>query len=309
MSKFFNETRSVQNPNPAPATENVDIQELVGALKQSMESNGSPATHGAEIHLLQPLKDSHEVAAEVAAGRLENCRRIRLPRTEEKSFLVTQYNPEMQAAVEAYRTLRTRLVKQQTRSGARSLVVSSGVQGEGKTLTTFNLALCYANIQNWPVLLVDADLRTRGLSRLMGDPDSPGLAKILEENCPGQSAVLSTDIPSLYVLPAGETSASPSELFSGPRWKEFMGWAAESFRLVLIDCPPVLNLADFELIAAPAESVMVVVRARKTARESLTKVLAQIDPRKMAGVVFNAAEESLNRDDYRYRAVGQTAGK
>jgi protein-tyrosine kinase len=312
MSKFFNETRSVQNPNPAPETGNVDIQELVGSLKQSMESNGSSATHAAEMdlkHLLQPLKDSHEVAAEVAAGRLENCRTIRLPRTEEKSFLVTQYNPAMQAAVEAYRTLRTRLVKQQTRTGARSLVVSSGVQGEGKTLTAFNLALCYANIQNWPVLLVDADLRTRGLSRLMGDPDSPGLARILEDNCPCQSAVLSTDIPSLYVLPAGETSASPSELFSGPRWKEFIGWAAESFRLVLIDCPPVLNLADFELIAAPAESVMIVVRARKTARESLTKVLAQIDPRKLAGVVFNAAEESGERDYYRYKAVGQTAGK
>ncbi|MGC2697703.1 MAG: CpsD/CapB family tyrosine-protein kinase [Candidatus Angelobacter sp.] len=307
MSKFFNETRSAHKPNPVPATANVDIQELVGSLKHSMESNGSAAaTHAGEVdlkHLLQPLKDSHEVATAVAAGRLEKCRSIRLPRTEEKSFLVTQYNPTMQAAVEAYRTLRTRLVKQQTRTGARSLVVSSGVQGEGKTLTTFNLALCYANIQDWPVLLVDADLRTQGLSRLMGDPESAGLAKILEEDTAYQSAVLRTDVPNLYVLPAGETSASPSELFSNSRWKEFMGWAAESFRLVLIDSPPVLNLADFELIAAPAESVMVVVRARKTARESLTKVLAQIDPRKLAGVVFNAAEESMNKDYYRYKSV------
>jgi capsular exopolysaccharide synthesis family protein len=183
-------------------------------------------------------------------------------------------------------------------------VVSSGAQGEGKTLTTFNLALCYANIQNWPVLLVDADLRTRGLSCLMGDPDSPGLAGILEENCPYQSAVLSTDIPNLYVLPAGETSSSPSELFSGLHWKEFMGWAAESFRIVLIDSPPVLNLADFELIATQAESVMLVVRSRKTARESLTKVLAQMDPRKLAGVVFNAAEELSKSDYYSYRAKG-----
>lgn len=306
MSKFFNETSGVQKINPVPATANVDIQELVGSLKQSMESNGSTATHNGEMdlaHLLQPLKESHEVATQVTAGRLEKCRTIRLARTEEKSFLVTQYNPAMQAAVEAYRTLRTRLVKQQTRTGARSLVVSSGVQGEGKTLTAFNLALCYANIQNWPVLLVDADLRTRGISRLMGDPESPGLARILEEDCPYQSAVLKTDIQSLYVLPAGDTSTSPSELFSGSRWKEFMGWAAESFRLVLIDSPPVLNLADFELIAAQAESVMIVVRARKTVRESLTKVLSQIDPRKLAGVVFNAAEELSSREYYRYKAA------
>jgi protein-tyrosine kinase len=305
MSKFFNETRSAQTNNPVPAAANVDIQVLVGSLKQSMESTGSAVLHSGEMdlnHLLQPLKESHGAASEVAAGRLEHCRSIRLPRTEERSFLVSQYNPAMQAAVEAYRTLRTRLVKQQTRNGARSMVVTSSSQGEGKTLTIFNLALCYAKIENWPVLLVDADLRTRGLSGLAGDPESSGLAEILEKDCPYQSAVLRTDIPSLYVLPAGETTASPSELFSGPRWKEFMGWAAESFRMVLVDSPPALNLADFELIAAGCESVMVVARARKTARESLTKVLAQVDPRKIAGVVFNGAEEPADDGYYRYSA-------
>jgi protein-tyrosine kinase len=305
MSKFFNDTRSVRKNDPVPTTANVDIQELVGSLKQHMESNGAAESHSGEInleHLLQPLQQSQEVASQVAASRLENCRSIRLPRTEERSFLVSQYNPAMQAAVEAYRTLRTRLVKQQTRNGARSLVVTSSAQGEGKTLTIFNLAICYAKIENWPVLVVDADLRTRGLSILAGDPESPGLAEVLEKDCPYQTAVLRTDIPGLHILPAGETTASPSELFSGPRWKEFMGWAAESFRLVLVDSPPALNLADFELIAASCESVMVVARARKTARESLTKVLAQVDPRKMTGVVFNASEETPENGYYRYTA-------
>jgi len=305
MSKFFNETRSAGKTNSVPATANVDIQDLVGSLKQNMEGNGVADSHSGEInlqHLLQPLEESHEVARQVTAGRLENCRSIRLPRTEERSFLVSQYNPAMQAAVEAYRTLRTRLVKQQTRNGARSLVVTSSAQGEGKTLTIFNLAICYAKIENWPVLMVDGDLRTRGLSILAGDPESPGLAEILEKDCSYQSAVLRTDIPGLHILPAGETTSSPSELFSGQRWKEFMGWAAESFRLVLVDSPPALNLADFELIAASCESVMVVARARKTARESLTKVLAQVDPRKMTGVVFNASEETPENGYYRYTA-------
>ncbi|HEY3767867.1 MAG TPA: CpsD/CapB family tyrosine-protein kinase [Candidatus Angelobacter sp.] len=308
MSKFFNETRSTHTSSPVPTTANVDIQELVGSLKQSMESNGSSVSHSGELDLSQlmnPLKESHVAASEVVAARLENCRSIRLPRTEERSFLVSQYNPTMQSAVEAYRTLRTRLVKQQTRNGARSLVVTGSTQGEGKTLTTFNLALCYAKIENWPVLLVDADLRTRGLSNLAGDPDSPGLAEILENGGSYQSAILRTDVPNLYLLPAGETTTSPSELFSGQRWKEFMGWAAESFRLVLVDSPPALNLADFELIAARCESVMVVARARKTAKESLTKVLAQVDPRKMAGVVFNAAEEPADNGYYRYSAAAK----
>lgn len=309
MSKFFNETRNVPQGQAAAAAAaaNVDIQELVGSFKEKLGSNGSSAAHanGTDLkHLLKPLKEGHNVAVQVAEGRLEKCSTIQIPRTEEKSFLVTQYNPEMQAAVEAYRTLRTRLVKQQTKNGIRSLVVSSAAQGEGKTLTAFNLALCYANIQNWPVLAVDADLRTRGLSRLLGDPESPGLAGILEGACDSASAVLRTDIPGLCVLPAGETNSSASELFSGANWKEFMGWASETFRLVIVDSPPVLNLADFELIMAPCESAMIVVRARSTARESLTKVLGQIDSKKIAGVVFNAAEDGP-RTGYKYTYYGK----
>ena len=134
MSKFFNETRTVRKTDSAPATVNVNIQDLVSSLKEHMASNAAAASHSGEIdlqHLLQPLQESNEVASQVAAVRLENCRSIKLPRTEERSFLVSQYNPAMQAAVEAYRTLRTRLVKQQTRNGARSLVVTSSAQGEG----------------------------------------------------------------------------------------------------------------------------------------------------------------------------------
>jgi capsular exopolysaccharide synthesis family protein len=304
MSKFFNETRSLKGSTSAPATANVDIQELVGSLKQSMSANGGTAVNAETDlkHLLKPLKESNEGTVQIVSNRLDKCRSIRLPRTEEKSFLVTQYNPAMQSAVEAYRTLRTRLVKQQTKTGARSLVVSSAAQGEGKTLTSFNLALCYANIQYWPVLLVDADLRTGGLSSLMGDPESPGLAGILEGNSSYQDAVLRTDCPSLYVLPCGDTTSSPPELFSAPNWKEFIGWASETFRLVIIDSPPIMNLADFELISAPCESTMLVARARKTDRPALTRVLAQVDPKKLAGVVFNAAEDELSKGYYKYTA-------
>ena len=105
MSKFFNETRTVRKTDPVPAAGNVNIQELVSSLKEHMESNGAAASHSSQIdlqHLLQPLQESDEVASQVAAVRLENCRSIKLPRTEERSFLVSQYNPAMQAAVEAY---------------------------------------------------------------------------------------------------------------------------------------------------------------------------------------------------------------
>ncbi len=303
MSKFFNETRNVHSAEAtlaAPA--NVDINQLVDSLKRTMESAGSPPTpsEAGLNELLKPLEESRGVACRLAESRVEGCRAIRLPRSEERSFLVTQYHPPMQAAAEAYRTLRTRLVKQQAVNGARSLVVSSAVQGEGKTLTAFNLGLCFAQMQDWPVLMVDADLRTGGLSRLVGDVESPGLAGILEGACQVPASILRTDRSGLYVLPAGQVKGSPAELFSSQPWKEFMGWASETFRLVIVDSPPALIVTDFELIMAHCETAIIIARARKTARDSLTKVLAQIDPRKLAGVVFNNAEE-ISSAGYNYR--------
>jgi capsular exopolysaccharide synthesis family protein len=296
MSKFFNDTRVAAGRNAGADPVVTDLDAAIGSLKKAAQSNGSK-THSTENdvgRLLLPLEQTDQVTADVAASRLANCASIRLPRNEEKSFLVTQYNPSMQAAVEAYRTLRTRLTKQQTKRGMRSLVITSAAQGEGKSLTAFNLALCYAKMPNFPVLLVDADVRSQGLSRLLGDSDSPGLTKVLETGGDYQSAILHTDCSALYALPAGSSSTSPSELFSGPNWKEFMGWASETFRLVIVDCPPVLNVSDFELVMAPCDSAILVVRSRKTASTHLSKVLAQVDPRKMAGVVFNATEEQIN---------------
>ncbi len=315
MSKFFNETRNVHPPEAAiAAPAHVDIQQLVGSLKRNMESAGNvpgPAAETGLNDLLEPLEESRGVTFQLARRRLEKCRTIRLPRSEERSFLVTQYHPALQAAVEAYRTLRTRLVKQQAANGARSLVVCSAMQGEGKTLTAFNLALCYAQMQNWPVLLVDADLRTAGLSRLLGDLKSPGLAGILEGACEAPAAILRTDRPGLHVLPAGQATSSPTELFSGEHWKEFVGWASETFRLVIVDSPPALIVSDFELIMAHCETTMIIARARQTARDSLAQVLAQTDPGKLAGVVFNNVEEvssAGNNQGYSGGAPGRRQG-
>ncbi len=295
MSKFFNDTRAARGTKPDAGAGAIDIDAAVSALKQAGESNGSnpQGGQGDVGRLLMPLETTDQLAAGLAASRLANCRTIRLPRSDEKSFLVTEYNPSMQAAVEAYRTLRTRLSKQQAKKGLRSLVVSSAAQGEGKTLTAFNLALCYARMQDFPLLLIDGDLRSQGLTRLLGGPESPGLSRILEGDCEYQSAILGTDFPGLYVLPAGSSSSSPAELFSLPHWKELIGWASETFRLIIVDSPPVLDAADFELVMAACDSAMLVVRSRKTSSASLAKALAQVDPAKLTGVVFNATEETI----------------
>jgi capsular exopolysaccharide synthesis family protein len=295
MSKFFNDTRIAGDTETHPEAMPIDMEAAVGALKQPVPTNTSASTNGSDVaRLLTPIEESQQIAAQLAAERLAGCGSIRLPRVEERSFLVTQYNPAMQAGVEAYRTLRTRLTKQQNRNGMRSLVISSASQGEGKTLTAFNLALCYAKMENFPLLIIDADLRSQGLSRLLGNPESAGLSKILEGESDYRLSILGTDFRGLYVLPAGASSSSPAELFSGLYWKEFMGWAEETFRLIIVDAPPALNIADFELVLGSCDSAILVVRSRKTTSASLIRVLAEVDPAKLLGVVFNGSEEVIN---------------
>jgi protein-tyrosine kinase len=298
MSKFFDETRMAGHAGATRAdAAPINLEAAVSALKKGGHANGS-AKDSEPRRLFKSIEENDRLTAELAATRLAGCVTIRLPRNEEKSFLVTQYNPSMQAAVDAYRTLRTRITKRQVKNGLRSLAVSSAAQGEGKTLTAFNLALCYARMENFPVLVVDADLRSQGMSRLLGDPTSGGLAQILEGGCEYKSAIVATDFGRLYALPAGSTTSSPPELFSGPNWSEFMAWATETFRLVIVDSPPILNMADFELLMAACDSAILVVRSRKTTSALLSRTFAEVDPAKLIGVVFNGADEPASGYGY-----------
>jgi Mrp family chromosome partitioning ATPase len=82
-----------------------------------------------------------------------------------------------------------------------------------------------------------------------------------------------------------------------------MGWATETFRLVIVDSPPVLNMADFDLLMGACDSAILVVRSRKTLTPELSRILAEVDPAKLAGVVFNASEERVNGYGY-YTSAG-----
>jgi Mrp family chromosome partitioning ATPase len=118
-------------------------------------------------------------------------------------------------------------------------------------------------------------------------------------------AIVATNQSNLFVLPAGTVSSSPPELFTGSRWQEFMGRCSELFKLVLIDTPPILPLADFELISAACDGVVMVVRAHHGQRETLQKTAGALDSKKLLGVVFNATDAS-GKDYYGY---GYGSGK
>jgi protein-tyrosine kinase len=243
-----------------------------------------------------------EHVSDLGDSRLSECRKFSLPLQNIAHVQFTN-SDAMQPAEESYRALRTRLLRLRSAHGLRSVVITSAVQGEGKTLTSLNLALCCAQLHEMRVLLVDADIRSFGLSRAVAAPQGFGLADILSGKCTPEQAVLATDHPNLFVLSSGASTTPAAELFAGRRWQEFIGWCNETFKLALVDSPPVLNLSDVELITAGCDGVLVVVRAHQTKRQILEKCAGQIDSKKLLGIIYNGTAVGTQYG-YGYRSYG-----
>ncbi len=284
MSKFFNETLKVRNTTlQEEGSKQTGFQELVKAA----------------LSLVGPSVD-------LGTTRLDECARIDNPLT---GLLQAQFkgSDSVESVLESYRALRTRLLRLRSDLGLRSVIITSASQGEGKTFTSLNLAACCAQLHEMRVLLIDGDIRSRGLSQKLGSLSGPGLSDVLAGKCEPENAVLGTDIPNLYVISSGSASKPSAELFAGQGWQDLIAWSSDSFNLVIVDSPPVLNLADVELMTAACDGVLMVVRALHTKRDLLEKSTSQIDSKKLLGVVYNGVEHSAN--EYRYQHSGVVAGE
>src|SRR5437899_1364445 len=274
MSRCFNQKQKAnQWTQQKLANQDMDVKEMLESLKQGPASG-----------------------TQLADARLNEGRQVHVGNGN-GARLVLHQGEASRAALEAYRGLRTRLMHAQAKSGLRSIVITSSLPGEGKTLTTMNLGLCYAQLPQQRVLVIDGDMRTRGLTAMLDHPNSPGLAEILSGDVGPDEAIVATNQKNLFILPAGTISSPSPELFTGTRWQEFLGQCGEMFKVILIDAPPIRPLADFELISAACDGIVMVVRAHHGQRETLRKTASTVDKKKLVGVVFNATDVSVKDYD------------
>src|SRR5258708_37586577 len=125
-------------------------------------------------------------------------------------------------------------MRTQAKTGLKSIAITSSLPGEGKTLTTMNLGLCYAQLPQQRVLVIDADLRTCGLTSMLDHPSTPGLAEVLAGGVTPDEAIVATNQKNLFVLPVGTGLSSPPELFTGTRWQEFISRCGALFKFIVI---------------------------------------------------------------------------
>jgi len=225
--------------------------------------------------------------------------------------LVALYSPKSHAA-EAYRGLRSSLLLSSIDRPPRVIVVTSAFPGEGKTTTTVNTAIAFAQ-RGERVLLVDADLRRGSLDRVFNlDDKGFGLSSVLAQ--PAAQRELASPLPGLpmlRVLPTGPRPPNPAEMLSSNRMEEQLRqWALEYDRVV-IDTAPVLAVSDTQAIAALADTVILVARAGMTRKRALVRardLLWRINA-PIAGVVVNDVDMRLeNFYTYRYGMYGYNYG-
>jgi tyrosine-protein kinase Etk/Wzc len=210
-------------------------------------------------------------------------------------------DPALPGATEHFGVLRTRLLSAHNRTGLASVIVTSPQKEEGKSLICINLGITLGQLGKPRVLLVDGDLRVRGLSELLGLKSDLGVGDYLEERVEFEACIRATEFPSLSIAPAGNLSEeSLLILLEGTRWPAFMQQAKEQFDLIIVDSVPVnAPIADFELLSVPCDAVLLGVQLRKTTRAALDKAIQRLG-KKLLGVIINNADHETDSKYYSY---------
>jgi tyrosine-protein kinase Etk/Wzc len=212
-------------------------------------------------------------------------------------------------AAEAIRTLRSNLrfliLRQSSDGKMQTFLVTSAVKGEGKSFISTTLAIAFAQTGK-RVVLIDADLRKPDLHRLFGLDGDVGLANVLRDAAPLESALLPTQIETLKLLPAGvlpkdSDAATPAELFSSEAMQHLLQRLKERFDIVLIDTPPMMAVTDPSILAPMTDGVLLVVELGHVSRSAVQEVKEQLElaQAKLLGVVINKASRKRGYDYYR----------
>lgn len=205
------------------------------------------------------------------------------------------------ALVEQYRHLAAVLHHAQGESGCRSVMVTSALPSEGKTLTATNLALTISESYQRRVLLIDADLRRPRIKEVFGLPNGEGLTDSLN-NPRGGKLPVHQITPTLWVLTAGRATADPMSTLVSSSMKHLLDEAREAFDWVVVDTPPIAILPDANLLASMIDTALLVVSAQATPYPMVQRAAQAIGPSRILGVVLNRAEQSGMPSGYGYYA-------
>ncbi|MEP3481539.1 MAG: polysaccharide biosynthesis tyrosine autokinase [Fuerstiella sp.] len=248
------------------------------------------------------LRSPEEVREQLNLPVLGIIRKLPPEEAEQGGIYVNNYPQTTHA--EGFRTLKTSITLSPMES--RCIAVTSSEQGEGKTTTTVNLAASYAQT-GVSTLLIDADMRRPGLSRLLEVKGQGGMSEVLRAEgdlvdvC--RDRIVTTDVNGLDVLPCGPRMMNAGMLLSMPTLAELIDWAMSQYDQVIIDCPPVLPVSDALIVGRYVDGIVFVMNPDKTHRRNIVRAVDQVRglDLKIIGVVANTSLSDESKEyGYKY---------
>ncbi len=203
-------------------------------------------------------------------------------------------------AAEQYRVLYTKLENISLKQSYKVFAVTSAVKGEGKTVTSLNLAYVMAHDFKKKVVVVECDLRKPSLLNYFSERNgSGGISDAIRGGADTVSVISRIEDTSLYLIPAVRSTSGSAELLGSQRLKAVIKALKTEFDYVIIDSPPILHMADMNIIARIVDGLILVVRAGKTPKDIVVKAAKSLQNANIVGIVLNGAEVSLNKYYYR----------
>jgi len=240
--------------------------------------SGANGKHPALSQFADPLlkNNSPEDVGVIGAGRSSGYRRSTSPEGVSPQLnLVTRWRPESIVA-EQYRVGATRLVLLDSSTSHHVVLITSAMKGEGKTSTSANIAYTLARDLDEPTLVIDCDFKRPNLAQILGLSQEPGLAEYFSGVEPLEACLQHMpDVP-LWCMAVGNISHYPIPFSKLQYLSTILEQMKSRYRFIILDGPPVLPLADVNVLRELAHIVLLVVRSGSTPKDVVHKALEMI---------------------------------
>lgn len=239
------------------------------------------------------LKESTDVKKPYAFGKVESLK-------VDNPYIISITQPDSPIA-EEYRKLKSMVIRDTKTNFLNTVMLSSTIEGEGKTLTAINLAVSMAQELDHTVLLIDADLRRPLIHEYFGIKHKFGLSDYLARDIDITEILIKTGIGNLVIIPGGSRYQNPVELLSSGKMRLLLEELKHRYmdRYIIIDTPPLLPFAESITIASYVDGLIFVIREGYAQLKAIKEALNLIKNTNILGVVFNNVS-NVNLEGYYY---------
>lgn len=298
---------------PADQDQGLKLTQPIAESQQNHESLSIDPPHAPQVAPAVPVNPGPQMAAPAAPSvsvtmpppvQESSRRQSQMDYSDVDERLVSLINPSCVIA-EEYRAIRTGLLAKWDNRRHLVHTITSATPQEGKTITSLNLGLILAELHNRKTLVIEADLRLPQFKKLLNLPQSYGLVGVMRGEATFKDALLNVGPNNLHVLPAGSRVNNEAvQLLSSPQMASMVKKLKREYDHIIIDTPPVVELADAGILGAMSDDVILIARMSRTPSPLIKQAIRTLESYHAPVACVIATDHSRSFRQYYYYRYG-----